>query len=166
MYGGNYTKYFVFANWGGFLGEGGSGLAPVGGCNPDRNDPPPPNICRAFKFGKASPQSIFQTVFCHLFLCFRGGGSFRSGVQPPTGSVADRHSPTRTPRPAFHKRHSIFPDLELQTDIRQGWSVPALCRSGVAPPTGIDRPGLRQKCSLNFTPCDRILFLAFPMNHT
>ena len=26
------------------------------------------------------------TAFWGLFLCFRGGGSFRSGVQPPTGS--------------------------------------------------------------------------------
>ena len=71
-----------------------SGLVPVGGCTPDRNDPPPLNICRAFKFGKALPQSIFQTAFCHLLLCFRVGGAFRSGVQPPTGSRLGVQSPT------------------------------------------------------------------------
>ena len=29
-------------------------------------------------------------VFCLLFLCPRVGGSFRSGVQPPTGTRSDR----------------------------------------------------------------------------
>ena len=103
------------------------GLVPVGGCTPDRNDPPPLNICRAFKFGKALPQSIFQTAFCHLLLCFRGGGAFRSGVQPPTGSRVgggrfsalagvDRSGrgfnprpallPTGTPQLALPDRHS------------------------------------------------------------
>ena len=32
--------------------------------------------------------------FCPLFPCFRVGGAFRSGVQPPTGIRSDRHSAT------------------------------------------------------------------------
>ena len=38
---------------------------------------------------------------------FGGGGSFRSGVQPPTGSGGD-----------------VYADLELQGDIWRGWIVP------------------------------------------
>ena len=113
MYGGNYTKYFVFVNWGGvFLGESASLLlrgwiVPVGGSTPDRR---------------------------------WGGGRFSAlaGVERSGRGCNPRPAllPTGTPQLALPERHSSFPDLELQRDIRQGWSVPSLCRSGVQPPTG------------------------------
>ena len=80
---------------------------------------------------------------------FSGGGSFRSGVQPPTGTRM-----TGIPRlaqgwPAFrdwHKQERInntisalrfrFPCLRGRT-LRRPW---ALSRSGVAPPTGTIHP--------------------------
>ena len=107
-----------------------SGVQPPTGSRADRH-----SSTRAFKFGKALPQSIFQTAFCHLLLCFRVGGSFRSGVQPPTGSRVgggrfsalawvDRSGRGFNPRPALGGR-----------------PLPCSCvggsfRSGVQPPTG------------------------------
>ena len=44
--------------------------------------------------------------FWALLLCLRGGGSFRSGVQPPTGS--SRGHPDRDRDRLKGDRHSFF----------------------------------------------------------
>ena len=71
---------------------------PVGGCTPDRNDPPTrkqrnrgQKTVRRFILGDA-----FRIWNCGRV--FSGGGSFRSGVQPPTGTRMDRHRPAQTVR--------------------------------------------------------------------
>ena len=77
------------------------GLEPVGGCTPDRNDPPPPNISMRFRIRR--PANKLISIFYPLFLCFRVDGSFRSGVQPPTGTRPERSTPAKyfhaTPNP-------------------------------------------------------------------
>ena len=37
--------------------------------------------------------NLLILVVCLLLLCFRVGGSFRSGVQPPTGSRSEVQPP-------------------------------------------------------------------------
>ena len=59
---------------------------PTGSITSDRKAPPTPNASLQFQIRKASPEMNLLTVFCPLLLCPRVGGSFRSGVQPPTGS--------------------------------------------------------------------------------
>ena len=78
-------------------------IVPVGGSTPDRlkldrlkvgGQTPTGRIhtrymsARNSESGKMCPKWLFWLVFvfCPSFLCWRGGGSFRSGVQPPTGS--------------------------------------------------------------------------------
>ena len=56
-------------------------IVPVGGATPDRH--------KDDRHGTVQPdrrkEMDLLTVFCLLLLCPCGGGSFRSGVQPPTG---------------------------------------------------------------------------------
>ena len=68
-------------------------LEPVGGFTPDRNDPPPPNISMRFRIRR--PANKLISIFCPLFPCFRVDGSFRSGVQPPTGTRPERSTPAK-----------------------------------------------------------------------
>ena len=80
-----------------------SGLEPVGGCTPDRNDPPPR------KQGNRSQKAgikrfISGNAFPHLELRenIQPGWSFpassRSGVAPPTGTIHPRESRETTDR--------------------------------------------------------------------
>ena len=82
--------------------------------------------------GGSTPDRLRIFVFRALFLCFRVGGSFRSGVQPPTGSGflfsglcspafawVDRSGRGFNPRPA---QDFCFPgSVPL---LSRGWIVP------------------------------------------
>ena len=70
-----------------------SDLVPVGGCTPDRNDPPTRKQGNNGQKIEINVLSAFQIRNC--IGIFGGGGSFRSGVQPPTGSRPDRHRTNR-----------------------------------------------------------------------
>ena len=72
--------------------------------------------------------------FPALIQCLRGGGSFRSGVQPPTGIRPDRLAGSRINARTSARIDSHFPAL-IQC-LRGGGSF----RSGVQPPTGSNRP--------------------------
>ena len=107
-------------------------LVPVGGCTPDRNDPPPLNTRPQFQIRKASPKINLLTVFCPLFLCPRVGGSFRSGVQPPTG-IERKAPPTPNTSLQFQIRKSI-PRNESSNCFLS--SVPLLSRGWIIPVGG------------------------------
>ena len=86
-------------------------------------------------------------VFCLLLLCSRVGGSFRSGVQPPTGSRSESSTHAEyalvIPNPEKYPSEmnlliGFFVFCLLLLCSRVGGSF----RSGVQPPTGIDPTGL------------------------
>ena len=60
-------------------------IVPVGDAIPDRRE----NLERHLP-----EMNLLILVVCLLFLCFRVGGSFRSGVQPPTGIRSEGQPPT------------------------------------------------------------------------
>ena len=84
-------------------------IVPVGGSTPDRHKAGtrptgtgaersiPAECLPVISNSEDVVRLIVFLFFCPLFLCSRVGGSFRSGVQPPTGSrpAQDRHKDDR-----------------------------------------------------------------------
>ena len=86
------------------------------------------------------PPSCESFCFLASIQCPCVGGSFRSGVQPPTGTRSERYIPAEylpaTPNPArFPLRESSCFLSSIQCPC-----VGGSFRSGVQPPTGIHRP--------------------------
>ena len=113
-------------------------IIPVGGSTPDRH-----------KDGTIHPRQIFAALsnsarhspressyFLPLIQCPCVGGSFQSGVQPPTGTRTERSTPAKypppTPNPARHSLRESSCFLSFIQCSRVGGSF----RSGVQPPTG------------------------------
>ena len=72
------------------------------GCNPrpaqGRKAPPPPNVPPQFQTRKNIPRhEPFHSCFLSSIQCPRVGGSFRSGVQPPTGSRSESSTTAKCP---------------------------------------------------------------------
>ena len=72
-------------------------------------------------------------VFCLLLLCSRVGGSFRSGVQPPTGSRSESSTPAEyalvipNPEKVSSRNESFnwfFCFLSVVALLSRGWIVP------------------------------------------
>ena len=62
-------------------------IVPVGGSTPDRHRPTGTRAGGNPRLGAPAMGLLIDCCFfCLLFTCFRVGGSFRSGVQPPTGA--------------------------------------------------------------------------------
>ena len=89
-----------------------SATMPVGGCTPDRNDPPPPSIC----LGSHSLPSTAGAQ--RVRPGFTGRQQRRSGIASPTGTIHPRKS-----------READSPPKKKP-----------LSRSGVEPPTGTIHP--------------------------
>ena len=72
-------------------------LVPVGGCTPDRNDPPPPNTRPQFQIRKDTPQN-------ESFNCFLSSVPLlsRGWIVPVGGATPDRQRPTGSERQKFH----------------------------------------------------------------
>ena len=99
-----------------------------------------------FKFGKTHPiNCVF--VFRPLFPCFRVGGSFRSGVQPPTGSSktgirstgTDRHRPAQTGTDR-HRPAQTGTDRHRPAQTGTDRHRPAQTGTDRHGPTGMGRP--------------------------
>ena len=114
-------------------------LEPVGGCTPDRNDPPPPNISMRFRIRRADRKIDFYFLSVVPLLS-------RGWILPVGGSTPDRHKagtlhPCQTlaqnskTRQALPKNPSIFRTPVGFCRCRSFWS-----RSGVSPPTGTIHP--------------------------
>ena len=116
------------------IGECGSGSAGRtlrrSGVEPPTGTIHPRQIStRNSKSGKAQPEINPLTVFCPLFLCPCVDGSFRSGVQPPTGSRRESSTPAKyLPRfqirksiPATNPSNCFLSSIPLSS---RGWIVP------------------------------------------
>ena len=115
-----------------------SGVQPPTGKRSERSTPtkyPPktPNPARH------SPRE--SSYFPSSIQCSRVGGSFRSGVQPPTGTRTERSTPAKyppkIPNPARHSPRESSYFLPFVQCPCVGGSF----RSGVQPPTGSIKTG-------------------------
>ena len=144
--------FLCFRVDGSFRSCAGRGLNP----RPESSTPVeyPPAISNPERHLLRNKSLIF--VFCLLFLCFRVDGSFRSGVQPPTGSKTESSISVEYPpailnpeRHLLRNESLIFVFYPLFLCFRVGGSF----QSGVQPPTG-SRPaqGPTQDRILYFIP--------------
>ena len=90
-----------------------------------------------FKSGRASFRNgsfkLFS-AFCPLLLCFRVDGSFRSGVQPPTGAGGKAPPPPNISRNS--KSGKTFPKMNLFIDFYFPSAAPLFSRGWIVPVGG------------------------------
>ena len=121
-----------------------SATMPVGGCTPDRNDPPPPNPCSpiSLEFWPSALPILMQSSGCRLN---------ESGPALPVGNRAgrgfhprpERSTPAKSPPTLPNSSSSPLPNPSYFRSSLQCSCVDGSFRSGVQPPTGTDPVGSR-----------------------